>query len=989
MPAITVPNYDTATSHYDTDEFCLIQRGKRYDVCGDAAVIQKLEPSALPIDVDYGQALRRSYLKLDSEHLASALDYGTTAVTAIFDGQKITTATVGDSCLFIVVRDEKGDPIYVERLNRITHKAKWESEKRRIEKQGDYVEYQRAMGLLAISRALGDRQDGYQGVVTAEPDIDEITIEKISEKFPGQIFTMEIFGCSDGLTDYLAKDSKTCELEKEEHENALKRLLEIIYLENGTLSYGFLVQEIFKKIAKSNVSDDVTIFIKKVEQTPFLVGVFDDHGAGNGLKALRASRIVAESIVEVFREECKHIKQLDVPILEGSVVAKNRASGMDETPDIAPLKEELLQVIISLLKEYDRAKIQIEKSTLISKFLEDQRFPNSILNKLKQRWRDIDGFDWLPQDLDQTEGHLCESVDYYFILSLLISSIKLLKKSSIYVYSGYLQDDLERFKSLLQNDKPYLLDSQQAQIDTWVNEFIGSTPSEEFSSRYRGNDIRSTASAVSTHPDSRQINYNIYNVISFSLPQDFTTDLILAELLDSISSQKLRENFSDNILSDLFDEKSVLKDSLLAQWNELKQDYDSDRAREFCTSEDVCRSYLIYLSQLIKKDNIASIEARFKLFYIWEKTKRSPKEVLSSSHPTSIEAPKTMLKVIKGEGTDIEFTEKPVHEDGNCALYCLQHIKPDANRADIKAIVLSHRSNEKIREEFKSVLVDALFSHAKSILTQQLLTQWLELEANFANNPEDLYRFLACDDVFECYANYLGCDAAWLDIVTILLYAETYKLAVSIWNEVAQDSSPDRRIKKMYASSAASNNPQGPALDMIVYFTRGHFNVLKPTRQLIECSIPSTASASAESESQPSASASAVEVKVPEKTREVIIPENCKPYVTRAMNILKKRDIDTRFHEAVIKACCKYPKEVDTALKRLDSSDLLTEQTLQQVIQNDGEGAGVRAANIIRATKVNSIAQTPTFFHGEGGKPTKQVAKQEMLPSIDQIRKCG
>lgn len=985
MPAITVLSYEDVTSHQDTGEVCRIYRGKRYDVCGDAAVIQKLEPSALPTDVDYGQALRRSYLELDSKHLASALDYGTTAVTAIFDGQKITTATVGDSCLFIVVRDEKGEPIYVERLNRITHKAKWESEKRRIEKQGGYVEYQRAMGLLAISRALGDRQDGYQGVVIAEPDIDEITIEKISEKFPGQIFTMEIFGCSDGLTDYLVKDSETYELEKKAHNEALSRLLETIYCEHGKLPYGFLVQEIFEKIAKSNVTDDVTIFIKKVDQTPFLVGVFDGHGLGNGLMALRASRIVAENIVEVFREECKHVKQLDVPILEGSVFAQDRASGMDEAPDIASLKEELLQVIISFLKEYNRNKTQLEKSTLISKFLEEQEFTtNSILNKLKQRWRDKEGFDWLPQGLEQTEDDLCKSADYYFIHSLLISSIKLLAKSNIFVYSQYLEEDLQRFRSFLKNGKPYLLDSAQAQIDTWVDEFIGSTPSEEFSSRYRGNDIRSTASAVSTHPDSRQINYNIYNVISFSSPQDFTTDSILAELLDSISSQKLREIFSDNILSDLFDEKSVLKDSLLAQWNELKQDYDSDRAREFCTSEEVCRSYLIYLSQLIKKDDISSIEARFKLFDIWEKTKRSPKEVLSSSQPTPIEVPKTMLKVIKGEGTDIEFTEKPVRGDGNCALSCLQHIKPDANRADIKAIVLSHRNNEKIREQFKSVLADALFSDAKSILTQQLLTQWRQLHANFAHEPEALYQFLERDDVFECYANYLGRDGAWLDISTILLYAETHKLAVSIWNEVAQDSPQDRRIKKMYASSAASNNPQGSALDMIVYFTRGHFNVLKPTRQLIECSIPSTASASAESsESQPSASASTVKVKVPETTPEVIIPENCKPYVTRAMNILKKRDIDTRFHEAVIKACCKYPTEIDTALKRLDSSDLLTEQTLLQVIQNDGREAKDNASQIIRMSqKVKYSSQSSAFF------PEVKRVQEETLPSLDESKKC-
>ncbi len=843
MPGITVESRQNQVSHSSEGEYCSIRRGSRYDICGDAAVIENFKPLELPADIDYGQALRRSYLKLDSEHLADAQKYGTTGTTAIFDGKKITTATVGDSCIFIVVSDERGRPMHVERLNRITHKAIWESETDRISKEGDFVLNGRVMGELAVSRALGDR-GYYKGVVTADPDIDEITIAELSDKFPGQLFTMEVIACSDGLTDKLKDDSQTpAAREKERHGKYLLTLLRNIYDKYGRkLNHAFLIPEIYQELGQP-LDDDTTIFIKTVDQQPFLLGVFDGHGRGG--EALRASSTVVNNIVPVFRQECDSLKlrNTDSVALHDSVVHQDGASHLDETSDIASLKEELLQLVIPLLGEYNKARGDIAKSRLIPAFLESQRASGSILNKLKQLWRDSNNFDWLPKNLNQperltkTEDHLCLSADYFLTYGLLISGIQQLRQSNITISSQNLESDFERFKRL-QKDVNSL---QITQIEAWVDEVIDSISYEEFSSRYQNSatKAKAVASVISTaRPDPSQINYNVWKVGA-----DF-----------------LRQPIS------------------------------------------------IY----------------------------------------SIEAPRKLPKVIKAKDAEQEFTEKAVGEDGNCALYCLQHIKPDANRDDIKNIVLSQRNNQAYREKLKSVLADALLSDARSILSPQLMRQWAELSANFT--IEDFNKFLENEEVFTCYANYLGRDRAWLDIVTILLYADTHQLALSIWHEVPKESLQDREVKKMYTSEAASNNPKTPALNMIVYFRQGHFNVLQPTRQLSEYSAPATAQAPAESnQRQPSASASTVEVKKLETVPEITFPEASRQHITVAMNILKKNNIDEKHYPIVVKACCKNPQAVVTALNRLSYAGLLTEKTLLQVVEHEGEKAKDISAEIIRS----------------------------------------
>jgi len=117
--------------------------------------------------------LRRAFLRTDEDIVSASttadiLGYcGTTAVVAVFQGDKVWIANAGDSR---AVLGRAGQA----HLLTTDHTPTREDELRRIEASGGNVLNGRVNGMLAVSRALGDRE--LKPFVSAEPDIQEIDL---------------------------------------------------------------------------------------------------------------------------------------------------------------------------------------------------------------------------------------------------------------------------------------------------------------------------------------------------------------------------------------------------------------------------------------------------------------------------------------------------------------------------------------------------------------------------------------------------------------------------------------------------------------------------------------------------------------------------------------------------------------------------------------------------------------------------------------------
>lgn len=149
---------------------------------------------------DYPAALKNAFLGTDEDLLADPAHTrdpsGCTAVAALVSSDgKIYTANAGDSRAVVSVAG------VVEPLS-FDHKPSNPGEKARIEAAGGYIEYGRANGNLALSRALGDFEfkKNYtltpeKQVITADPDITTHQITEEDEFF--------VVAC-DGIWDCLS-----------------------------------------------------------------------------------------------------------------------------------------------------------------------------------------------------------------------------------------------------------------------------------------------------------------------------------------------------------------------------------------------------------------------------------------------------------------------------------------------------------------------------------------------------------------------------------------------------------------------------------------------------------------------------------------------------------------------------------------------------------------------------------------------------------------
>jgi serine/threonine protein phosphatase PrpC len=115
--------------------------------------------------LQYAYAMRHALLDMDIEFMRSDRSgSGSTAVAAAVLLDHIVLANVGDSRAVIVV---KGSVLGAT----VDHKPEDPQERHRIEHHGGFVRGNRVNGMLALSRAIGDKRFKVRPLVTAEADI--------------------------------------------------------------------------------------------------------------------------------------------------------------------------------------------------------------------------------------------------------------------------------------------------------------------------------------------------------------------------------------------------------------------------------------------------------------------------------------------------------------------------------------------------------------------------------------------------------------------------------------------------------------------------------------------------------------------------------------------------------------------------------------------------------------------------------------------------
>ncbi|KAL6842567.1 hypothetical protein ACP4OV_027411 [Aristida adscensionis] len=198
---------------------------------------------------DTKSAISETYKKTDSDFLDAEINShredGSTASTAVFVGNHLYVANVGDSRAVI---SKAGKAIALSD----DHKPNRSDEQKRIEDAGGAVTWSgtwRVGGILAMSRAFGNRLLKFKQFIVADPEIQDQEIDGESEF---------LILASDGLWDVVPNEHAVAFVKEEDGpEAAARKLTEIAFKRGSTDNITCIVVE-FRHDKMGNVSPPST-----------------------------------------------------------------------------------------------------------------------------------------------------------------------------------------------------------------------------------------------------------------------------------------------------------------------------------------------------------------------------------------------------------------------------------------------------------------------------------------------------------------------------------------------------------------------------------------------------------------------------------------------------------------------------------------------------------------------------------------------------------
>ena len=259
---------------------------------------------------EIGEHLQSAYKVLDNADEIKQRNSGTTASTTVIQGEHIITATLADASSFIVLCNAENQVLHVERLNQRTHNPNLAEEKERIEAAGGFVEGGRVMGILNVSRAIGDHSiKGTTGakLVASDADIHITSIREIAQRNdidPANCKVQIITTC-DGYTDPASKGSEISAKEKQEHEAYLQAHLEAILHEKPDANEAEIASKLTEKALTAHSRDNISVAVQTIKRpgrpATFhgMMGVYDGHAGPY------AAHYVADHICDEFIKQCR------------------------------------------------------------------------------------------------------------------------------------------------------------------------------------------------------------------------------------------------------------------------------------------------------------------------------------------------------------------------------------------------------------------------------------------------------------------------------------------------------------------------------------------------------------------------------------------------------------------------------------------------------------------------------------------------------------
>lgn len=164
----------------------------------DAPVLERIERAFLLTDI---QSYQEGLMTSGATVICCLIECSTVQVKSTDSSTDknhmftIYTANCGDARAVICTKDGKSHRLSCD------HKAEDPSEIKRIEQAGGFVLRNRVLGILAVSRSLGDH--GMKDFVIGRPHLSEFNIEIASTEVEHTIFPFVILAC-DGVWDVLS-----------------------------------------------------------------------------------------------------------------------------------------------------------------------------------------------------------------------------------------------------------------------------------------------------------------------------------------------------------------------------------------------------------------------------------------------------------------------------------------------------------------------------------------------------------------------------------------------------------------------------------------------------------------------------------------------------------------------------------------------------------------------------------------------------------------